>query len=658
MAKKHEQTYLKEFFDRDYTAKEAYARVWQYARRYKFRIFTGVLCGMLTAGTLLPLYQAIQPTLARVESQSIEKKPQEPSKAVEVSATHAAGVQAKVTSKGVQREEKALEKKFGKLSKWAEKMGFQLQSDDDSIGLPLLFLIIVVIPIVALARLGLVFLNHYCLAWAGMRTVRDIRCDILKHVQEQSMQFHGRIDVGQLMSRCTGDPQQIQTIIQSVLQELAQAPFEIVVSIGFIIWSAIQNDMLMTLGVIVVGFPLFMVPVVTLSKAIRKWSRRALERQALVGSRIHEILTCIKAVKAYHTEDYENERYARANDSTLKATMRALRWGLAVGPAVETVGIFLICAFIVWCFVMGVKLSAIIPMLAPLLMIYKPLKQLSRLQVQIEQGRAALSRVWSVLDVDMKLPEKEASVRAATFTDKIAFENVSFRYDTAERDAVHEASFEIPYGKMVAVVGGTGSGKSTMSALLARFFDPRAGRITLDGVDLRDLCIADLRHLVGSVQQETLLFNDTIENNIKYGSPNATHEEVVAAAKLANAHDFIVSQPEGYKRLAGEKGFALSGGERQRVAIARAILKNPPILILDEATSALDTVTERIVQDAINNLMKDRTVFAIAHRLSTIRTSDLILVMQDGVIVERGTHDELYAANGVYRKLCDMQHQK
>ncbi len=658
MAKKHEQTYLKEFFDRDYTAKEAYARVWQYARRYKLRIFTGVLCGMLTAGTLLPLYQAIQPTLARVESQSVEPKPKEQPEVSEVPMTQSVVAQTKVTSKEAQREEKVLEKKLGKLAKWAEKMGFQLQGDDDAIGLPLLFLIIVVVPVVALARLGLVFLNHYCLAWAGMRTVRDIRCDILKHVQEQSMQFHGRIDVGQLMSRCTGDPQQIQTIIQSVLQELAQAPFEIVVSIGFIIWSAVQNDMLMTLGVIVVGFPMFMVPVVTLSKAIRKWSRRALERQALVGSRIHEILTCIKAVKAYHTEEYENERYARANDSTLKATMRALRWGLAVGPAVETVGIFLICAFIVWCFVMGVKLSAIIPMLAPLLMIYKPLKQLSRLQVQIEQGRAALARVWSVLDVDMKLPEKANPVRASTFADKIAFENVSFRYDTADRDAVHGASFEIPRGKVVAVVGGTGSGKSTMSALLARFFDPREGRITLDGVDLRDLCIADLRRLVGSVQQETLLFNDTIENNIKYGSPNATHDEVVAAAKLANAHDFILSQPEGYNRLAGEKGFALSGGERQRVAIARAILKNPPILILDEATSALDTVTERIVQDAINNLMKERTVFAIAHRLSTIRTADLILVMQDGEIVERGTHDELYAANGVYRKLCDMQHQK
>lgn len=241
------------------------------------------------------------------------------------------------------------------------------------------------------------------------------------------------------------------------------------------------------------------------------------------------------------------------------------------------------------------------------------------------------------------------------FTDRIVFEDVSFRYDTAETDAVSHASFEIPCGKMVAVVGGTGSGKTTMSGLLSRFYDPTSGRVTLDGVDLRDFRISDLRMLIGAVQQETLLFNDTIEENIKYGSPDATHDEVVAAAKMANAHDFIVSQPEGYARMCGEKGFALSGGERQRIAIARAILRNPPILILDEATSALDTVTEKLVQDALENLMQNRTVFAIAHRLSTIRNADLILVMDHGEIVERGTHDELYAKNGVYRKLCDMQ---
>lgn len=232
---------------------------------------------------------------------------------------------------------------------------------------------------------------------------------------------------------------------------------------------------------------------------------------------------------------------------------------------------------------------------------------------------------------------------------------MSFRYETADLDAVSHASFELPRGKTVAVVGGTGSGKTTLSGLLARFYDPGSGTVRMDGADLRDLRNDDLRRLIGSVQQETILFNDTIEENIRYGSPAATHEEVVAAAKLANAHDFIMAQPEGYSRMVGEKGFALSGGERQRIAIARAILRNPPILILDEATSALDTVTEKLVQDALVNLMKNRTVFAIAHRLSTIRNADLILVMDHGRIVERGTHDELYAANGVYRRLCDMQ---
>ena len=647
MAKK--VTYRKEFFDREYTAKEAYGRVWAYARQYKVRIIVGILCGMLTAGTLVPFFQVIQPALQQVESR--QEAPAAEAPAAEAPADGAHKDKSAKKAKG-------LEKDYGKLRKWLHKHGVELQDENEELGLPLLFLIIVVVPVVALFRCGLIFLNHYCLAWAGMRTVRDIRCDIFRHVEAQSMQFHGRIDVGELMSRCTSDPHQVQQIIQHVLQELAQAPFEIAVSVGFIVWSAVHNHMLPTLGIIVLGFPMFMIPVVFLSKRIRKWSKKALQRFSVVGSRIHEILTCIKVVKAYNTEALEEEKYEDANNQTLKATLRSLRWGLLVGPAVETVGIFLIGGFVVWCFFTGVKLSMIIPMLAPLLLIYRPLKQLSKLQVQVEQGRAALTRIWSIMDVEMELPEDPAAVEKASFDDKVVFDDVCFRYDTAEHDAVSHASFEIPRGKVVAVVGGTGSGKSTMSSLLARFYDPLSGAIAMDGVDLRKLRIADLRRLVGSVQQETLLFNDTIEANIRYGSPEATHEQVVAAAKMANAHDFIMSQPEGYARLAGEKGFALSGGERQRIAIARAILRNPPILILDEATSALDTVTERLVQDAINNLMKDRTVFAIAHRLSTIRNADLILVMQDGRIVERGTHDELYAKDGVYRKLCDMQNQR
>jgi len=655
--------YQKEFFDRTYTAREAYARVWQYARRYKFRIVVGIVCGMLTAGTLVPMFQVIQPALEKVSANErvaalkaeFSELSEEPSTKFEAAAEPEKSAPRKSKFEREMEDASRLPSWYPAVEKLAAKCGIRLQDESGAMGGALLLIAVLVIPLVAAVRLGLIFLNQYCLAWAATRVVTDLRQDLLKKIQEQSLQFHGRIDVGQLMSRATGDPAIVQEIIQGMMAELARAPFEIVISVGYIIWFAIHNDMLATLGIIAIGMPAFMVPIVGIGKKIRRWSRHQLENSSVVGGRIHEILTCVRVVKAYNTEDYENARYERVNRNLLKVTMRAIRCGLIVGPTVETIGILLICGFLVWCFVTHVTLANVLPMLAPLLLIYKPIKQMSNLQISIEATQASLQRIWSLLDVDMKLPENPAAPAKASFDDRIVFDDVSFRYDTAERDAVKHASFEIPRGKMIAVVGGTGSGKTTMSGLLARFFDPREGRVTMDGTDLRDMRIADLRSLVGSVQQETILFNDTIEENIRYGSPQATHEQVVAAAKLANAHDFILSQPEGYQRMAGEKGFALSGGERQRIAIARAILRNPPILILDEATSALDTVTERLVQDALENLMQNRTVFAIAHRLSTVRGADLILVMQDGEIVERGSHAELYAAGGVYRKLCDMQ---
>ena len=656
--------YKKEFFDRTYTAREAYGRLWQYAKRYRVRLAIGVCCSMLTAGTLVPMFQVIQPTLEKVsanEREQIERRieampdvegVEEKSAAVEVVE------KAHKTKLELEMESAAkLPAWYPKVEKLARSFGIELQDKEGAMGGALLLIAIFVIPLVAFARFALIYVSQYCLTWSATHVVADLRVDLLKRLQEQSMQFHGRIDVGQLMSRVTSDPQMVQAVIQTMLAELARAPFEILVSIIFIIWFAIANHMMATLGMIVIGMPAFMFPVVFLSKVIRKWSRRMLERNSVVGRRVHEILTCIRVIKAYNTEDFENRKYDAVMHNLVSTTMRSVRWGLFVGPMVETVGIILLCGFLVWCFATHVTLANVLPMLAPLLLIYKPIKQMSNLQVSIEVTQASLQRIWSLLDVNFLLPEKTAAVSKTEFTDKICFNDVSFRYDTADHDAVKHASFEIPRGKMVAVVGGTGSGKTTLSGILARFFDPSAGSVTMDGIDLRDLRIADLRRLVGSVQQETILFNDTIEENIKYGSPSATHEEVVAAAKMANAHEFIMLQPEGYERMVGEKGFALSGGERQRIAIARAILRNPPILILDEATSALDTVTERLVQDALTNLMKNRTVFAIAHRLSTIRNADLILVMSNGEIVERGTHDELYAAHGVYYRLCEMQHQ-
>ena len=656
--------YRKEFFDRDYSVWVAYSRLWKYARKYRFRLIVGIVAGMLTAGTLVPMFQVLQPAIEKVSANERvaalkAEFGDEDGKDARRETEDASGLGSQVSRPTKLERDLARKSKlpswFPKAERFAAKFGIRLQDENGEMGGALLFMALVGIPFVALVRLGLIYLNQYCLTWAASHVVADLRVDIYRKINEQSMQFHGRVDVGQLLSRATNDPTIVQAIIQSVFSELARAPFEIFVSVGFIIWFAISNHMLVTLAVLAIGMPAFMLPVVGLGKVIRRYAKRTLEKTSVIGSRMHESLTCVKVVKAYHTEEFENGKYLEANRKLLHMIMRGFRWGLLVGPTVETVGMILVCGFLVYCFMTHVTLANVLPMLAPLLLIYKPVKQMCNLQVSLETAQASLQRIWSIMDVDMRLPEKADAAPKPSFDGKVVFEDVSFRYETADHDAVSHVSFEIPRGKMVAVVGGTGSGKTTLSGLLARFYDPRSGRVTMDGVELRDLRVADLRALVGSVQQETILFNDTIEENIRYGSPNATHGEVVAAAKMANAHEFILSQPEGYARYAGEKGCLLSGGERQRIAIARALLRNPPILILDEATSALDTVTEKLVQDALENLMQNRTVFAIAHRLSTIRNADLILVMDHGVIVERGTHDELYAANGVYRKLCDMQ---
>ena len=651
--------YKKEFFDRNYTVREAYSRAWGYARKYKFRIFVGIVCGMLTAGTLVPLFQVIQPALQQASAN--EREAEIAAEAAPAAGETAAGETAPKNEQRLTPMERKVAKAaklpgwYPKVERIAKRCGIELQDKSGAMGGALLLIAVVVIPLLAAVRLLLIFLNQYCLCWAATRAVTDLRVDLFRQIQRQSLQFHGRIDVGQLMMRAVGDPSTVQMMIQSMLSQLARAPFEILAAVAFIVHFAIQNHMLATLGVIVIGMPAFMFPVVGLGKRIRAWSRKSLEKGTVVGSHLHEVLTCVRVVKAFGTEEFENRRYESVNRRLLSTIMRAFRWGLFVGPTVETIGIVILCGFLVWCFMARVTLANVLPMLAPLLLIYKPVKQLCSLQVSLETAQASLQRIWSLMDLDMEMPESPDAAPKASFDDRIVFNDVSFRYEGADRDAVSHASFEVKKGQTVAVVGGTGSGKSTLSGLLCRFFDPQSGCVTMDGRDLRELRTADLRALIGSVQQETLLFNESIEANISYGSPGATPEQIVAAAKMANAHEFIMSQPEGYDRVVGEKGFSLSGGERQRIAIARAILRNPPILILDEATSALDTVTERLVQDAINNLMANRTTFAIAHRLSTIRNADLILVMDHGRIVERGTHDELYAADGVYRRLCDMQ---
>ena len=637
--KREEIKFKREFFDRDYRLGEAYGRALKYAKPYRFRIVLGLLCGILTAGTLVPLFQMVQPAvagLAGVAEGKVEK------------VEKVEGVE------GVEKG-KRLPGWYRDVEKVSRKLGISLIHEDGSMSGALLLMALLVVPPIAAVRLLLKYLNGYCLSWAAVHAVSDLSCDMLRHVQNQSLQFFGRIDVGQLMSRISNDPREIRTIIRLMMAEFAEAPFEIATALIYIVWFAVQNDMLPTLVVLAVAFPTFLFPVKRIGGAIRLWARQAMHRAAKLLSRVHEVLTCMKLVKSANTESFEDDLYREANRQQVKIALKAARYGLAVPPTLEMIGVMLLCGFTVWCYFRNISLDRILPMLAPLLVIYKPVKKLSKLQVQIEGGMAALSRVFSLMDVRMEIPEPERPVPLREFREGVRFEDVSFTYDTAEKPAVDHVSFELPRGKTVAVVGGTGSGKTTLSALLARFADPTSGRVTVDGIDLKEIATDDLRRLVGVVTQEAQLFNETIAKNIAYGSPDATEEQIVASAKLANADAFIREQPEGYGRLAGEKGLALSGGERQRVAIARAILRNPPILILDEATSALDTVTEAQVQSALDNLMANRTTFVIAHRLATIRHADLILVMDQGRIVERGTHEELLARGGRYAKLCEMQ---
>lgn len=690
----------REWFDRDYTAKEVYRRLWGFARRYRRLIFLGAFLGMVTGGAWVPLFSAVQPMLKSMEVETVDttsvsarleregRRLAETAKAIghegaalgrapETAPLRAGEVSRLGTAVGqsseavltvakelspeaqaasrLERQNQAEAAKYlrylAQAERWLGKVGISGPAATVTVfGL--------VMALAVLLKMVTQYLNQYYLTKAGMKVVMDVRNAMFDHLQAQSLAFHGRADVGRLMSRATGDPETIRTLISQTMSDLCRAPFEVLGAVIFVCWFAIHNGMMSLLLIAVFGYPLCMLPVVWLGKRIRQWSTRLLAQSAEIGSNFHENLTCVRVVKAYHTEAQESEKYHLYNLKALKMCLRAVRLSILVGPLTETVAILLATLFAVYCFATGHGLAEIIPLALPFIILYKPMKQIGRLQTALENGRAALQRIFSLLDVHEELVERPDALPITAFRERLVFDHVDFRYAGKGELVVRDASFEIRPGQMYAVVGSTGSGKSTLANLLARFYDVSGGRVLLDGHDIREYRIADLRTVIGAVTQESILFNDTVAANIAYGTPGATQEQIEAAARLANAHDFIMAHPEGYARVVGEKGFVLSGGERQRVAIARAILRNPPILILDEATSALDTVTEQQVQAAIDNLMKERTIFAIAHRLSTVRKADCILVLDQGVIKERGTHEELYALGGLYRRLCDIQNRE
>jgi len=483
-----------------------------------------------------------------------------------------------------------------------------------------------------------------------------MRSAIFSKLVNQSLRFYGDMDVGHLISRCTNDTSALEYSVAHSIEELTNAPLQVIGCMAALIVACRKSDSLALIVTLLAGILLIIIPLQFVSRLIRKYYKRTFARIADVFSRMHEVFSGIRAVKAYNAEEREVARFNAVNKRYFKQSIRAMRLHILVSPIMELVSVSATLVFLLYSYRHGITVTEMAALLTPAMMAYRPIKDISKVFATLQQSMAAADRYFALLDTDTSLPEKADAAELKDFRKGIVVDDVCFAYD--DRVVLDHVSFEIPHGSMVAVVGETGSGKSTLANLLARFYDVDSGSISIDGVDIRDYSISSLRRMIGVVNQEAIMFNETIAANIAYGKPDASMDEIVAAAKLANAHEFIVNgpHPEGYETEVGEKGFKLSGGEKQRVSIARAILCNPPILILDEATSALDTVTEKLVQEALNRVMSNRTVFAIAHRLSTIRNADIILVMQNGRIVESGREADLLAReDGVYRRLHSTQ---
>ena len=485
--------------------------------------------------------------------------------------------------------------------------------------------------------------------------VRDIRVMVYNKLVSLPMGFFNKQKKGDIIARMSGDVNEIEVSIVSSLDMLIKNPILIVCYFAALIYLSWELTL----------FTITVVPVMAWGMSVigKKLKRRSLEAQAKWSdtmAQLDETLGGLRIIKAFIAEEKMKDRFANTANEYRKAYGKVAIRQASAHPVSEFLGSVMIM-IVLW-FGGTLILSDHAPIDAPSFIFYMtilysvlgPLKEFSKASYNIPKGLASMERVDIIMNAENDIKEPAIPAELDGFNDKIEFHGISFCYEEG-KEILHNIDMTIPKGKTIALVGQSGSGKSTLADLLPRYYDVCSGSITLDGTDIRDFRLKDLRGIIGNVNQEAILFNDTIFNNIAFGVENATMEDVIAAAKVANAHDFIMEKEEGYMTNIGDRGGKLSGGQRQRISIARAILKNPPLLILDEATSALDTESEKIVQEALDRLTSTRTTVVIAHRLSTIKNADEICVMHEGRIVERGKHDELIALNGYYRKLHDMQ---